>query len=52
MGKHRKDGSRSQSGDLNDLPDPEDAPRAMERDSGGIQGIEYFGVDTRDQEDK
>lgn len=47
MGKHRKP---DMQGDLNDLPDPEEAPRTMERDSGGIQGIEYFGVDTRDEE--
>lgn len=52
MGKHRKDGSSNIEGDLNDLPDLEQPPRTMERDSGGVQGLEYFGVDTRDQEDK
>jgi hypothetical protein len=49
MGKHRMD--PEMSGDLNDLPDLEEAPRTMEHDSGGVQGIEYFGVDTRDQEE-
>jgi hypothetical protein len=29
----------------------EDGPRTMERDSGGVQGFEYFGVDTRDEEE-
>lgn len=52
MGKHRKDGSSSREGDLNDLPDAEEAPRTMERDSGGVQGFEYFGVDTREEDDK
>lgn len=52
MGKHRKDGSMHIEGDLNELPDPENTARTFERDSGGIQGQEYFGVDTRDEEDK
>lgn len=50
MGKHREDGSGHIEGDL--FEDKEDkAPRTMERDSGGVQGIEYFGVDTRDEEE-
>lgn len=37
MGKHRKP-----------EPDEEDSPpRTMERDSAPVQGLEYFGVDTR-----
>lgn len=38
-------------GDLRDARQ-ETGPRTMERDSGGVQGFEYFGVDTRDEEDK
>lgn len=39
------------SGDLFEDSKEEKGPRTMERDSGGIQGFEYFGVDTRDQEE-
>lgn len=52
MGRHRKDGSRHIEGDLNELPDLPESPRTFERDSGGVQGIEYFGVDTRDEEEE
>lgn len=55
MGKRSKDiediNDGSFSGDLRDGKQ-ETGPRTMERDSGGIQGFEYFGVDTRDEEDK
>ncbi len=52
MGKHREDGSIHLEGDLTDLPDLPEEPRTFERDSGNVQRIEYFGVDTRDEEDK
>jgi hypothetical protein len=55
VGKRSKDiddmDDGSFSGDLRDGKKDE-GPRTMERDSGGIQGFEYFGVDTRDEEDK
>lgn len=51
MGKHRLDGSRHMEGDLTDLPDLPEEPKTFERDSAPVQGFEYFGVDTRDEED-
>lgn len=33
--------------------DPDEEPsrhRTMERDYGGVQGFEYFGVDTREED--
>lgn len=49
MGKHRDDGSGHIEGDLFEKEEDK-GPRNMERDSGGVQGFEYFGPDTRDQE--
>lgn len=48
MAKHRKneDDFEPISGEIEGNP-----PRSMERDMGGIQGLEYFGVDTRDEEE-
>lgn len=48
MAKHRRrdEDFEPVSGEVEDI-----APRTMERDSGGVQGMEYFGVDTRDEED-
>ncbi len=47
MGKRSKDiadqNDGSFSGDLRDGRQ-EVGPRTMERDSGGVQGFEYFGV--------
>lgn len=55
MGKRSKDAEDMSDGSFRgDLRDgkQEVGARTFERDSGGIQGFEYFGVDTRDEEDK
>jgi len=50
MGKHRL----KSNGDDEEFPtltgnlDEDKDARTFERDSGGVQGIEYFGVDTRE----
>lgn len=53
MGRHRL---RSNDDDdefptFSDDVNAEEPTRTFERDSGGVQGFEYFGVDTRDEED-
>lgn len=53
MAKHRKhddDELEPVEGDLFQAKQSE-GTRTMERDSGDVQGFEYFGVDTRDQEE-
>lgn len=55
MGKRSRDAEDIDDGSFKgDLRNgkQDSSPRTMERDSGGIQGFEYFGVDTRDEEDK
>lgn len=49
MGRHRADGSEHMEGDL--FEEEDKGPRTMERDSGGVQRFEYFGVDTREEGD-
>ena len=54
MGKRNKNAEDIDDGSFRgDLRDPvqEVSSRTFERDSGGIQGFEYFGVDTRDEEE-
>lgn len=55
MGKRSRDindiDDGSFSGDLRNGKQ-EDGPRTMERDSGGVQGFEYFGVEYPKEEDK
>lgn len=59
MGRHRPDIETNEDGDtvrirgsVPDVPSIKEdkGTRTFERDSGGIQGFEYFGVDTRDEE--
>lgn len=60
MGRHRPDIETNEDGDTvrisGSIPDipaikEDKGVRTFERDSGGVQGLEYFGVDTRDEED-
>lgn len=53
MGKHRLRSSGDDNDDkefptLSGKLEDEKESRTFERDSGGVQGIEYFGVDTRE----
>lgn len=51
MGRHRRnDDDEGYTGELFETKD-EVPDRTFERDSAPVQGFEYFGADTRDQED-